>query len=321
MTKSKSLIILENKINNLFTENNENCVVFSDNCNLEWPSEEIINIVFFGNALTDLMFLKILPKKTSYIVWVLCTEFKLLINKFYNIPIQSIKVINRYDLFPKNENIKNFNIEEINNWVIASRPSSLKNIELSYRLLNQLGRKNNQTINIEVCAPNYKISDFERYNKGLEKLNIIYRGDLGPNWVDYIENIENKALIQLSFYPKDDFSVSVAQWQQKNGSLLLSNTIACKDVYGTNVYKLHFEDLYKIKRSGYNNNDLKSIFKTIFRDNNRSTKFFEDKVKAISRESLITKIRDISDEYKDMIYKLNSHELNQSIIKIHRNDL
>lgn len=307
---SKSIFILEHKIKSYFNEVlNEQVAIFCDNCDLNWPSENEINIVLFGNALNDINYIRNFPRTKKYKLWVLCDDFKRRLNKYYQIPKNHIGVIDRYMLFPRKQAQKQIAnpLEPSLSYIYSARPSTLKNFRFTVKFLEIVAKNLNTIINIEILCPNFKKSDFDRHTQDIQNINFTYRGDLGMNWINEITHISKKVLLQFSLDPKDDFNVSTAQWQQKGGCVLTSNIGPYLDLKSPGVFHLNSEFIISSIESNYDPNILSQAILSIKKYNRKEQSFIAPV--AISYQALENCIRKTPINLKNKIATLNTHQL------------
>ena len=141
-----SVLSLEKKIRSYFRKSfNEDVVIFCDNCDLTWFKTETVNVVLLGNALRDLQHVVHWPKNSKFKIWVLNHALKRQLTYFYGIDPKVVNVINRYDLYKREEKGIKFPEQDLN-FVYSARASRLKNFELILNVLNQLSLSRNQKI-------------------------------------------------------------------------------------------------------------------------------------------------------------------------------
>lgn len=169
--------------------------------------------------------------------------------------------------------------------------------------------KRQEVISLEVCAPLFKMMDFQVDENKFQWLKIKYLGDLGLDWTKDF-NVDDGVLINFSFDPFDDFNLSLAQWQQRGGATLTHSSAFCRDVFGANSFKLSSEKLV----SFYHSPDFEHAIKLwdscqldqVEKKSNLSQKHF-------SAEELITCSQSLSSQLDKAIDSLNTYEYTKSI--------
>lgn len=316
MISSRSILQLEKDVYQEFRKRGcSRPVIFCDQCDLIWPRQKNVDIIFFGNVLSDFRSIHHLPKNKNYKLWTLSKSFAKRLSNIYGINIDHISVLSRYSLYPKLATTKH-DIKNTTRFIYSGRASTLKNFSLVVKFLNFLGEMKKQQIVLEVCAPLYKDSDFQVDELNLQWLDVKYLGDLGLNWVESVE-AGDRVLINFSFDPFDDFNLSVAQWQSNGGATLSHSSAFCADIFGENCYKLGSEYLMNFYLSP-NLEKAKELWQSCFRD--REDKDFMVSDKVFSREELIKYSNDLSNRRDRLISSLNTYEYSDSVRELFLND-
>lgn len=316
MISSRSILQLEKDVYQEFRKRGDTRpVVFCDQCDLIWPRQSNVDIIFFGNVLSDFRSIHHLPKNKTYKIWTLSQSFAKRLANIYGINIDHISVLSRYSLYPKLAATKH-DIKNATRFIYSGRASTLKNFSLVVNFLNFLGEIRNQKITLEVCAPLYKDLDFRVDELNLHWLDVKYLGDLGPNWVESVET-GDRVLINFSFDPFDDFNLSLAQWQSRGGATLSHSSAFCADISGENCYKLDSACLMKFYLSP-SLVKAEELWQSCFRD--RERKDFKVSDKVFSRKELIKYSNDLTNRRERLISSLNTYEYSDSVRELFLND-
>jgi glycosyltransferase involved in cell wall biosynthesis len=213
----------------------------------QFPKTKKIHVTLFGDAVFALRTVSTWPQALIYL-WVLSRSQRFLLHHLFNIPLDRIGVVPRYQLFPMGKKKRMLDDEKVFHFVSASRASPEKNIPL---LLETVAGIQNvkRNCSLAICGPNLD-QDFKKLVlPEIKKLSWTKRpqnaGDLGTNWVQH--PFENPVLIHLSTSMTEDFAVNVAQAQSQGWPVILSDWGAHKDVVGPNVFKIPYSWIKKRK--------------------------------------------------------------------------
>jgi hypothetical protein len=237
-----SLIILQDVISDFFIEKNgRNTSAFPNHASdLVWPSVEVVDIVFFGDALHALAGVTSWPRTIKYRIWLLCHDMKTLISELYDIPEEYLAVIPRYTVFPITNTLTSLNVlkKEDIHFVMSSSYAISKNIGLTVGVVNKIQETYpNKNIKLSICGP--KPEEFmakDEINKYEWKVQPQILGDLGFNW--HTKFSPDTVMINFSTNLFEDFGISLTQAQQRGLPLIISDWGAHHDIQGSNVIKV-----------------------------------------------------------------------------------
>lgn len=309
INSSVSIDILSEKMQRFFYENNMDGVVYCDNCDVLFPNKEVIDIVLFGAGLKDIFKFSSWPKRSMFRIWVLNENHKRRLIKYIGFSESQVGVIDRYELFPRGQQERKFDLKSDKlSFIFSSRASTLKNYKLIVRFLNFLVHHKNKEIDLTVCAPLFKIRDFQKSIQCDEKLSIKFMGDLGTNWYSKIELKDNQALINMSLDPIDDFNVSLAQWQSIGGGAIISTFGPYGDIVGNNIYKTSASNILDAIESNYDEANLNALFQGLSNPNSKVRNY---KIPVeMSFKDLCDLILNVRRSVEANLYELNSFMLN-----------
>lgn len=235
-----SLMILQDKVSDYFHRIHGTYTSAFPNhaCDLIWPGQEIIDVVLFGDALQTIVWAKNWPRKPKYRLWVLCHDMKRIINDLVGIPLSSIGVIPRYEIFPMPQSPYPLpSTKENFHFVMSSSYALSKNIELTIGVVNEIQKRSQGEVKLTICSP--KPEEYLARN-AIKKLKWKFtpeiKGDLGLNWQETLP--KDSVMINFSTNLFEDFGVSAAQAQEVGFPLIVSDWGAHKDLAGENILKV-----------------------------------------------------------------------------------
>lgn len=315
MISSRSILRLEKDIQRVFKEKWDlTPVIFCDQCNLLWPREYLVDIVFLGNLLSDFLYIHYLPKNKKYKIWTLSQSFARRLSNTYGLELSDINVVDRYSLYSRTESVT-LDIKKAKRFVYSGRASTLKNFKIIVSFLNYLGSIRKEKLTLEICAPLFKRTDFVVHERA-RWLNLIYHGDLGEDWVKSVDPT-GAFLVNFSFDPFDDFNLSLAQWQSAGGATLTHSSAFCSDISGVNCFKVNSNDLIEFFHTPTLARAQK-LWDGCYLD--RGKKDFNNVDKYFSRDELVEHSKSIGNQLKTAIESLNTYEFSDSIKELLLND-
>ena len=316
----KSIYYLEQRCKEVLTESGfASPVVFCDNCDIQWPSEDIIDVVLFGSAFKDIMQSHYWPKKSSYRFWVLSNQMGKNLKKYLNIEAGQF---NRYQITPSSKEIipLPLNNEKIS-FVFSSRPAILKNLDLIYLVLSNLKEQYKFNIDLHICGPHFQKQSFEKkINPIKTNLELIWKEDLGFNWAKSYKQEKNSILINFNTDPLDDYCVSMAQWQQYGLPILSGDIGPYSELTGSNIIQIDsslFLDYRYNPSQAIINKICHEIVNKWESPVTKTSKKFERTIpKAISHKEILDSINALNSEIKNNLFNLNCYELNPMLREI-----
>tara|TARA_R110000868_G_scaffold117600_16_gene312634 strand:+ start:14143 stop:16587 length:2445 start_codon:yes stop_codon:yes gene_type:complete len=217
--------------------------------------ERARNVVFFGDFLASYAYFQEhgIAHKTIY---VLCHRAKALLQAICPKVENIIEVINRYELFPvevTEKSLPSFTHDQFD-FVYAGRISRSKNMMGVLSLVKEMQKINPKVglkligefdpflnISSEIKPYQYSIKkeviDFIENNEWSKK-PIIIQGHDSSSWLDQLESTDT--MLSLSSYWMEDFSVSLAQAQQRGFPLVVSDIGGHSDLEGENLIKIPY---------------------------------------------------------------------------------
>ncbi len=204
----------------------------------QWPRDEVANVVLFGDGLIALGSVLNWPSTKRYRLWALSTANACLIERTFDLPPQSVGVVPRYRLFPREKPEVQFDLTKQDfSLIVASRASEAKNFETTLKVMAAIQRSSRHKITCYVCGPMQEYDLNTQVRPMVDQIQWVTRpqilGDLGQNWFQF--PFENPVLINLSTFIGEDFGVSVAQAQVGGWPLIVTKWGAHKDLLGRNL--------------------------------------------------------------------------------------
>lgn len=214
-----SLRFLQERIGGLFRNAGLSPAFPGNGCDLIWPSEEVIDVVLFGDALRVLLDCDDWPRFRRFRLWVLNEEHRQILTKVFPLALKSISVIPRAALVKKPARTRNFpSLESPINFIFCGRPVEGKNLRLVSRVVQDF-----QGRGIDARLHVFGFGHPEEYfrfipEKGWRKKPFIH-GDKGKNWIGAIPS--NSVFLHLGWELTDDFSVSCAEAEEHGIPLIV----------------------------------------------------------------------------------------------------
>lgn len=242
-----SISFLKPKIKKFLAAQGAKCVLFADDSlplilNRKFKSTDTIDIVLFGNFLSDILNCYTWPNKKLRI-WVLCERSKNCLVKIFKIKPTHVGVIPRSAIFEPQRRRPAVSPEKEITFVYSGRVSRCKNIETLIFTVWNLQNKYDAKLIILGKAdglgiPSKGIKDISsvQYAKKIQSLIYRLKWKEKPNWIKNLgpnewknKKFKNPILINLSTHTKEDFNVSAAQAEQMQWPAILSDWGAFAD--------------------------------------------------------------------------------------------
>ncbi|MBH48594.1 MAG: hypothetical protein CME71_10540 [Halobacteriovorax sp.] len=217
--------------------------------------ERTRNVVFFGDFLASYAYFQEnnIADKTIY---VLCQRAKELLQAVSPKVKNIIEVINRYELFPvevTEKSLPSFTHDQFD-FVYAGRISRSKNMMGVLNLVKEMQKINPKVglkligefdpflnISSEIKPYQYSIKkeviDFIENNEW-SKRPVIIQDPRSSSWLEQLDSSD--IMLSLSSYWMEDFSVSLAQAQQRGFPLVVSDIGGHSDLEGENLIKIPY---------------------------------------------------------------------------------
>ena len=267
-------------------------------------TSKILDIVLVGHVLELLKYIEMPPQVVEIKLWCLSVAHGKLVSHFTGIPLQSIAIIPRYELFPVKTSPRNFpGVEESCTIVLASRWLVAKNNIHAVAKAIKLKETLPQKVTIIHSFPteiDVKQAQSEMLRHGLDRgqLSLTH---LGPDWALQLQDkYSNPIFLNLSQDYTEDFGVSLAQAESLGWPTLLSAWGAHLDVYASKKVLLRGdEDLHFLQTS-----------MTLLRDESRT--FSEPE----SVEFKSIKVNLSAQDWKELLFSKNQiFDNKQSVIR------
>lgn len=261
VTWPKSLGILKEKVLTFFHNNN------IPNDNVWFPDIELvlprnlqghhnIQVVLFGGFLDRIFESGIWPEK-KYTFWCLTPKVKIVMVELLGFPDVAINIIPRYDLFPKMNPERQFDLKSDLQLIYSGRLSAQKNIEMFLAFAAILQEKTEKLVSVYLLGEwdNHMPKsrgrfEIESYRNTVEIFQQRLHFNEAPRVIDNLGHEEwlsvikkNCLLVNFSTFYCEDFGVSVAQAQSLGLPMLLSRWGAHCDVEAKNVSWVNVSDI------------------------------------------------------------------------------
>lgn len=214
-----SLRFLQKRISDLFTNKGLHPAFPGSGCDLVWPSEEIIDVVLFGDALRVLLDADRWPRFRRYRLWVLNEEHRSFLVKAFAIPESHLGVIPRPLLVASSSKDARFpSLEKSLNFIFSGRPVAGKNLTLISDVVRNFQERG---IQAQLCI--YGYSEPENFRRYFRPEAFIVppqiHGDKGEHWFKHVP--ENSVYLNLGSELTDDFCVSCAEAEESGWPMIL----------------------------------------------------------------------------------------------------
>jgi glycosyltransferase involved in cell wall biosynthesis len=233
-----SIVMLEQKLTHYFQEPYHFLV---RNFNTKYKYS---NLVYTGNFLSELFKTQLFLENREYGLFCLCSRVRAIMSTFFDIPKESISVIDRYKLFPMLESEQSFP-EHGQSWtmVYAGRICPAKNIDALIRVNSILQMKYNEDVQLylygnfdldESVYPYTRQTSYKSYIEHLIsslpfKKKPILGGKVATEaWMN--QSFINPVYCSFSSSHHEDFGVSAAQANQLGWPMILTNVGAHVDI-------------------------------------------------------------------------------------------
>lgn len=248
-----SIEILKEKVESFFSAKGIKNLYFPD-ANDSFPkNQEVVNVVLFGGYLKRFLESGCWCFENMHF-WVLSPSVKDILTAVCGLPKESISVIERSNLFNINSSMPLELSGEID-FVYAGRISRVKNIELLVQTVYHLQRDYDLNIRLNLIGHfedafheywgYFTETSYEKEIISLiEELDWKYESPRiqGPYlWSEWPElDYKRPHYISFSSFLSEDFSVSVAQAQEKGWPCILSDWGAHRDIYGAQLLPMNY---------------------------------------------------------------------------------
>lgn len=207
-----------------------------------------VQVVLFGGFLDRIFESGNWPDK-NYTFWCLTPKVKAVMVELLGFPETVIKIIPRYDLFPKVNQERQLDLNSDLQLVYSGRLSAQKNIEMFLAFAAILQEQTENLVSVYLLGEwdnhmpksrgRFEIESYQKTVEIFQKKLYFKEAPLVINnldheqWLSLIQN--NCLLVNFSTFYCEDFGVSVAQAQSLGLPMLLSRWGAHCDVEANNV--------------------------------------------------------------------------------------